>query len=409
MTDFIPPSCEIITIGTELLLGQIMDTNTTYLAHELGQMGIVVRFRTTVGDHLKEIIAVIRNALERCDMVMTTGGLGPTQDDLTREAVAAVAGVELTFKRDLMDQIEAMFRKYGYQMPASNRRQAYIPQGSSAIPNPVGTAPAFVTDIQGKPVISLPGVPRELKYLMQHAVAPTLRSRYNLMHNILSYRVLKVVGLGESGVDRLVGDLMKPGENPEVGLLASPGEIRIRVAATGKSKEEADGMIEPVVAEVRRRLGNKILGEDHDTLESVIHRLLERHQMTAAILETFTGGAVVRKLRGFFGKSVLQGLVCRSASDFPRFLKPVPPITNPEVASAIAGRYRDEANTDVGLAVLGSPEQNGKEFSVEGHAVALGHGIERYFSWKMTGDLYSLQERGAIIGLNTLRLALLQL
>lgn len=409
MTKFISPSCEIITIGTELLLGQIVDTNTTYLAQELGQLGISVRFRTSVGDHLDEIMEVIRNAIDRCDLVVTTGGLGPTEDDLTREAVAGVAGVKLLFSRELMHQIEGMFQKYGYQMPENNRKQAYVPEGSRPVPNPVGTAPAFIAEISGRPVISLPGVPRELKYLMKHAVTPWLRDRYHLVHNLLSYRVLKVVGLGESAVDRVMGDLMEPGKNPEVGLLASPGEIKIRVAATANDKEEADRLIKPVLTELRRRLGDKILGDGDDTLESVIHQLLERHGLTVALLESFTGGAATRKLHGVPGKRVRQSLVCLNPADLRRLFGAFPDALDKQSALRIAGHYKDEAQSDVGLAILGFPRQADHGLFVEAHAAAVGEGIEKYFSWHMSGDIPMLQERGGIIGLNTLRLALLQM
>jgi len=408
MTNFISPSCEIITIGTELLLGQIVDTNTAYLAQELGQLGISVRFRTSVGDHLDEIMEVIRNGIHRCDMVVTTGGLGPTGDDLTREAVAGVAGVKLAFSRELMDQIEGMFQKYGYQMPENNRKQAYVPEGSRPVPNPVGTAPAFITDIDGRPVISLPGVPRELTYLMKHAITPWLRERYHLIHNLLSYRVLKVVGLGESAVDRIMGDLMEPGKNPEIGLLASPGEIKIRVAATAVDKAEADRLIEPVVSELRRRLGNKILGEADDTLESVIHQLLEKHHLSVSLLETFTGGAATRKLHGLPGKNVRQGLVSDNPADLTRLLGSFPDALDKESTVRVAARYRNEAQTEMSIVILGFPQQTGRHFSVEAHAAAVGEGIEKYFSWKMSGDLSMLQKRGGIIGLNTLRLALLE-
>ena len=144
------PSCEVITVGTELLLGQILDTNTTYLAQELGRIGVSVRFRTAVGDLLNEMTRVIRSATDRCDMVIMTGGLGPTLDDLTRDAVADVAGVDLEFRQDLMDQIAEIFRRAGYRMSENNRRQAYVPAGSQAIPNPVGTAPGFIGEVTGR-------------------------------------------------------------------------------------------------------------------------------------------------------------------------------------------------------------------------------------------------------------------
>jgi nicotinamide-nucleotide amidase len=215
------PVCEIITIGSELLFGQITDTNTTYLARELGKIGVNVRFRTAVGDRLEEIIQVIRLALKRCDIVITSGGLGPTLDDMTREAVAQAVGMDLEFREDLMEQIEHIFRRYGYDMPDNNRRQAYVPAGSLVINNPIGTAPDFITNVGGPQIICLPGVPRELKFLLDKEIIPWFIQRFNLNDREIKYKVLKVVGLGESKVDRLICDLIRPGQDPEVGILTS--------------------------------------------------------------------------------------------------------------------------------------------------------------------------------------------
>ena len=290
------PTCEIITIGSELLLGQIMDTNTTYLAQELGHIGVNIRFRTAVGDRIEEIAQLIGDGTERCDMVITTGGLGPTLDDLTREAVARVAGVELEFRQDLMDQIEQVFRRAGYQMSENNRRQAFVPKGSHAIPNPVGTAPGFITEVDGKPIICLPGVPRELKFLLGREVTPWVRQRFNLAAHIITYRVLKTAGIGESKVDRRISDLMGSAKNPEVGLLASMGEIKIRIAARARDLSEAESLIRPVEGEIRSRLGEKIFGQDDETLQGVINAILAEQGLTLSILETFTGGFAALKL-----------------------------------------------------------------------------------------------------------------
>jgi molybdopterin-biosynthesis enzyme MoeA-like protein len=204
------------------------------------------------------MIEVIKSAADRCDMVIMTGGLGPTLDDLSREAVAKAAGVSLEFRQDLMDQIEQIFRRAGYKMSENNRRQAYVPAGSQAIPNPTGTAPGFICDVDQTPVICLPGVPRELEYLTAKEVIPWVQQRFGLHGKRLTYRVLKTVGIGESKVDTLIGDLIKPGENPEVGLLASQGEIKIRIAVKATSENEIDAIISPVAEEIKSRLGNKI-------------------------------------------------------------------------------------------------------------------------------------------------------
>jgi nicotinamide-nucleotide amidase len=403
------PTCEIITIGTELLLGQILDTNTTYLAQELGRSGITVRFRTAVGDHPDEIVQTIGSALGRCDMVLTTGGLGPTLDDVTREAVARAAEAPLEFRQDLMDHIESLFRRAGYQMPENNRRQAFVPQGSQAIFNPVGTAPAFISDVAGKPVVCLPGVPRELKYLLSREVIPRLRQRFNLTGHQVVYRVLKTVGIGESKVDSLIGDLIKPGENPEIGLLASVGEIKIRMAARAESEAEARSMIEPLEKEIRLRLGKFIFGENEDTLASVIDSLLASRRKTLAIVETFSAGLASERLHSLPSRRLMESRVIPGEKSLARWLGlEIPLALGEESARLLARKIRNSAGTDLGLAILGFPREEKEGYILNGCTAAVGEGIMKTFLWKMGGDNPTLQQRGAVIGLNTLRLALIE-
>jgi nicotinamide-nucleotide amidase len=406
---FVSPNCEIITIGTELLLGQILDTNTTYLAQELGRIGISVRFRTAVGDLPHEMEQVIEDAVQRCEMVITTGGLGPTKDDLTREAVAKIAGVDLEFRKDLMAQIEQVFKRYGYNMPESNRRQAFVPVGSQAIPNPVGTAPAFIREVRGKPIICLPGVPRELKYLLNREVIPWLRKRFHLTDQRIIYRVLKTVGIGESRVDQLIGDLMGQGKNPEVGLLASQGEIKIRIAAKGRNKQSVNDLIRPIELEIRARLGNKIFGKDDDTLEQVIDSILIDRDLTLAIFETFTAGRAAQKLHGLTSHRLLESCVIPDKKDVIKWMGKEDCVLGSELALSIARKASIMADADIGLSILGFLDKKDEEYKVKGYAGVAGKGIiEKAFSWDMGGDVMTLQVRGSLIGLNTLRLALIE-
>ncbi|MFH1931005.1 MAG: CinA family nicotinamide mononucleotide deamidase-related protein [Pseudomonadota bacterium] len=402
------PTCEIVTIGTELLLGQIMDTNTTYLAQELSRAGITVRFRTAVGDHMEEIIEVLRSALKRCDMVITTGGLGPTLDDLTREAVAKAAGVELEFRQNLMEEIEKIFRRYGYQMPENNRRQAFVPAGSQAISNPVGTAPIFIIEVNGKPVACLPGVPRELKFLLRTEIIPRLGQRFNLSGHRLIYRVIKTVGVGESKVDQLIGDLILPGKNPEVGLLASQGEIKIRIAARAGSEQEAQALIDPIDKKVRSRLGSRFFGYDKDTLEGVVDSLLAKKDLFISIFETFTGGLAAEKLHCLVSSQVSESIVIPDEEHIVQWLGYSNMAKGEETAMTIARKLRKQELSGVGLAILGFPKEREGSYRVKGVAAVAGEGIERIYSWEMGGDLNTLRQRGAVIGLNTLRLFLLE-
>jgi nicotinamide-nucleotide amidase len=285
---------EIITIGTELLLGEIQDTNTAYMARALREAGVDL-FRTmTVGDNATRIAQAIRESLQRADIVITTGGLGPTVDDPTRQAVALALGVETEYRPELWEQIQARFKHYGRQPTENNRRQAYIPHGAIALENPVGTAPAFIAERGEKAVVSLPGVPREMEKLFQDSVLPYLRRHYNL-HTTIHSHVLHVAALGESQVDETIGDL-EVLENPTVGLLAHPGQVDIRVAAKAESPEEAEKLISVLSAEIRRRLGKYIYGMDAQRLEDVALAHLEELHLNLAVLESGLQGFLLQRL-----------------------------------------------------------------------------------------------------------------
>ncbi len=400
-------TCEIVTIGTELLLGQIIDTNTTYLAQELASAGIDVRFRTSVGDKLEEIIDVLKTGINRVDLIIATGGLGPTEDDLTREAVARLAGVSLEFREDLMAQIEAIFKKYGYNMPENNRRQAYIPADSIPISNPVGTAPAFIKEVHSRPIICLPGVPRELKYLMKSEIMPWLRQRFRLDEALVTYKVLKTVGIGESKVDTIIGDLIKNSQNPRIGLLASPGEIRIRIAAKASDPGEAIRLIEPVEREIRSRLGKKIFGENEDTLESVIESLLVQHKASLSIIETFTGGLAAQRLHVAASKKLKASIVLPAQEMIDLVFKRK--MGKPDIDDTVylAEAIKGLAKTDVALAIVGFMKKKDDSYEVDACTAAIGRGMRKTCEWHMGGDFELLQQRGSVVGLNTLRLALL--
>ncbi len=276
------PVAEIITIGTELLLGEIQDTNTRFLARSLRDIGVDLYRTTCVGDNSRRIENVIREALERCDIVLTTGGLGPTVDDPTRQAVANALGVELEFHPELWEQIEAIMSRYGRNASENNRRQAMIPAGAEVIRNPVGTAPAFIAPKAGRVVICLPGVPREMELLFMQGVQPWLRERFHLT-SIIQSRVLHAAGMGESHVDELIGDLELL-SNPTVGLLASPGRVDIRIAAKADSQTDIDNMIAKTETVIREKLGDAIYGTDTDTLDDAILASLAERDFTAILV-----------------------------------------------------------------------------------------------------------------------------
>ena len=285
---------EIITIGNEILLGEIIDTNSRTIAKKLQTIGLPLYYTATVGDDLNRMAESIKQGMARSEVVITTGGLGPTVDDLTREAMALATGRDLVFDEGLLAQIEERFRRWNRPMTENNRKQAYRPEGSLAIENPVGTAPCFAIERGGRIAISLPGVPREMEYLMDHSVLPLLRQRFNLT-GIIKSRELKVSGAGESQVDMLVGDL-ETLSNPTVGLNAHSGVIVIRITASADSEAEADKLIAPVESIARQRLGKLIFGADADTLEAVVLAELDSRGETLAVVECGTGGRLAGKL-----------------------------------------------------------------------------------------------------------------
>ena len=288
------PSAEIITIGTEILLGEILDTNARTLARRLRDLGIDLFRKTTVGDNVQRISSAIQQAMERCDIVITTGGLGPTIDDPTRQAVAQALGVEMEYRPELWEQIQARFKRFGRQPTENNRRQAYVPQGATAIENPVGTAPIFIVESANRVVISLPGVPREMEYLLQNAVLPYLRKRYQLT-SIIKARVLHTSGLGEGMIDEKIGEL-ETLANPTVGLAAHSGVVDVRITAKAKSEAEADRLIAEVETAVRERLGNAVFGVDEDTLEKVSFDAAAARGWNLAVLESGLDGRLARAL-----------------------------------------------------------------------------------------------------------------
>ena len=285
---------EIISIGTELLLGAIVDTNAAHISRRLAEIGIDLYHRETVGDNESRIAHSIEEALQRADVVLCSGGLGPTVDDVTRQAVALATGRALVLDEDMLGWIEKRYRGWGYRMSENNRRQAFKPEGAIAIENPVGTAPIFIVQDQRGDVIVVPGVPHEMEYLMEHEVIPYLKRKLG-HQEVIKARVLRTVGIGESQVDSLIGDLMRSA-NPTVGLAAHPGQTDVRIVAKAGSEEEADNLIAEMEGQVRDRLGEVIYGTEEETIEEVVVRMLTERELTLGTVECGVDGAVSRHI-----------------------------------------------------------------------------------------------------------------
>lgn len=370
---------EIVVVGTELLLGQIIDTNAAYLAQQLSNLGIDLYFKSTVGDNKDRIVDTIRRAVNRCDLLLTTGGLGPTLDDMTRESVAEVLGVPLELHPRLLEQIKAMM---GSRYTENNARQAYIPAGALPIENPVGTAPIFIAPTpRGGAIVCLPGVPGELRYLMEHAVIPHLKERFHVT-SVLVSRTLKCLGLTESFIDETLDDLIKEGSNPTIGLLAQMqlGEIHVRLTAKAADEAAASVLIDPLEQQVRQRLGKAVFGIDNVEYDQAVADLIRQHDLTIAVAESGLSGGVGQELGNaltgdrHFAAAVMahRATALEHLLDVPEALIAQHGRVSPEVAAAMARGVRRRNETDLGLAVTGAENFQGSKDTVA--FIALAHG-----------------------------------
>ena len=287
---------ELVMIGTELLLGEIVDTNANRLSLALRDIGMDLYYKTTVGDNEQRIVDVLNLALDRSDVVITSGGIGPTVDDITRQAVATATGRDLIYSDELERQITVRFRKFGRKMAENNKRQAYMPEGAVPIENPVGTAPCFLSeDLAGRGcIIVLPGVPRELEHLVENSVKPILIERMGGI-KITRVRVLRTCAVGESNVDRQIGDLMTS-MNPTVGLAAHIGQTDVRITAKADTEEEVETQIAGMETILRERLGVAIYGVDKEIVAEVVGRLLEEKGLQLGVVDTLTNGQFMRDM-----------------------------------------------------------------------------------------------------------------
>jgi nicotinamide-nucleotide amidase len=299
---------EILSIGTELLLGEIVDTNASYIAGRLPAIGIDVYFKAVVGDNLERLAETIGRALERSDIVICTGGLGPTEDDLTREAIAAVFGERPEVDAQLEADLRAFFERRGYAMPESNVKQAWLIPSSRAIPNPRGTAPGWWAERDSKIVVAMPGPPTEMTRMWEKEVEPQLRKRFAT--SILVKRTLKTAGIGEGTVNEMVKEQLRL-SNPSVGIYARADGVHLRIAAKAADEREAWALVHPVEEDLRRALGPAIWGADDDTFESIVGDMMRERGVTLATMESCTGGLLASTITDVPGSSAyfLSGFV----------------------------------------------------------------------------------------------------
>ena len=375
---------ELVMIGTELLLGEIVDTNANRLAIALREIGLDLYYKTTVGDNETRITEILDRALERSDVVITSGGIGPTVDDLTRQAAANATGRELVYSDELEVQIAERFRRFGRDMAENNKRQAYIPDGATPLTNPVGTAPCFLSeDMRGRGfVICLPGVPRELEYMLEHTVIPLLVARMGGM-KVTKVRVLRTCAVGESNVDRAIGDLMTSA-NPTVGLAAHVGQTDVRIAAKADTEAEADALIAEMEVKLRERLGVAIYGVGRESLADAVGQLLNQRGLQLGVIDTLTNGQLAQDLvEAGYGDSMVNA---KASENLAGALGDVSlDLRSPEVdirrrASELTARITPLGG--LGLALLGPFEENSTYILLQGPGNA--HLFERSRNYQDT-------------------------
>jgi len=296
-------NAEIIACGTELLLGQIEDTNSSYISRKLAEAGISVFFRTTAGDNAGRLVLAISAAARRADAVIITGGLGPTVDDITRDAVSEFTGRKIIPREDILLNLDEFFKKRGVKMPESNRVQAGIPDGAEIIKNSRGTAPGFILEHEGKVIACMPGVPYEMKPMLTDTVIPYLLKKSGENAAVIKYTSLKVAAMPESAVNDAIKDMFESYENPSIGILAHHTEIELRVTAKAGSVVKADEMINKVKLEIKKRLGDNLYGENEETLHSLLAKALTAEKLTISTAESCTSGIIAARLTETPGSS----------------------------------------------------------------------------------------------------------
>lgn len=403
---------EIVCIGTELLLGDIVNTNASFLGKELSSLGISVFHTTVVGDNKERIIQVLKTAYSRADLIITSGGLGPTEDDLTHESIANFLETNLEYKPEIEKRLKELFRIRGRELSKSNLKQAYIPKGSSILENAYGTAPGMIYNNDQKIILTFPGVPKELYEMWEKVAKPYL---VNLLpqKTTLKSRVLRFIGQSESKIGEDVSDLLKL-ENPTVAPLVGKGEVTLRITAKAENETKAEELIEPIEKEIVNRLKEYYYGKDDDTLPLILQKLFTENNKTLSIAESFTGGMVAERVVSVSGASdyFTLGLVCYSTEmkikvlDVNKEIIEKHSVYSEEVAIEMAKKVRELAGTDWGIGTTGLAGSTDRENVKAGSifvAVASKDTISvkklNYHGWKRDDIIFM----GSQTALNLLR------
>lgn len=424
-------TAEILSIGTELLLGDVLNTNSQFLASELAKLGIDCYFQTTVGDNTERVKEAAIAALARADILITTGGLGPTSDDLTIESLAELFESPMILDREVLNKIESLFAKRPYKMPESNKKQAYRPQGADLLPNPVGTAPGIIWQLSEKllktasisssgvtkSILSFPGVPFECKTMWRETAVPFLQKHY--ASGCLWSCELKHYGIGESALAEMFAHLLGK-SNPTVAPYAGRGECRLRVSAKASSSEQAIILAQPIVDEITTKSKHLCYGINDDTLESAVGKLLSSKNLTVAVAESCTGGLVSKRLTDVVGSSKYIRLnVVTYADQFKHTLLNVSQdilathgAVSAQCAEAMAHGVRTLSSTDIGLSITGIAGPDGGTTDKPVGLIYLGLAANNFYTGKIlhlgpSTPRAELRYRAANEALNMVRLYLL--
>jgi nicotinamide-nucleotide amidase len=359
---------EILAVGTELLLGQIANTNARWMSEELAAVGVDVLHHQAVGDNLERIVEAIELAASRADVVLITGGLGPTQDDITRDALAVFLGVPMVRHPEIEELLRGKFRAFGRrEMPESNLRQADVPEGARTITPDRGTAPGLIAEADGATIFAIPGVPEEMVEMMEGTILPELAAMTG--GTVVRSKILRAAGIGESALAEQVDDLFEGSTNPTIAFLASAGEVKVRITAKAGSAAEADAAIEPIADEVVGRLGDVVFTTSDESLEAAVVRLFRERGQRLGCAESLTGGGVGARITAVPGSSeVFVGSAVVYTNDAKRSILGVsaetldgPGPVSEECAREMAAGARRVFGTDLGLSLTGAagPEPHG--------------------------------------------------
>ncbi|QCX32762.1 competence/damage-inducible protein A [Caloramator sp. E03] len=402
---------EILSVGTELLLGDTLNTNAQYLSKRLADLGIFVYFQTVVGDNSERLKKAYDIAFKRADIVITTGGLGPTKDDLTKEIGAEYFGKKLILHEDLLEEIKGYFKKLNRDFAKSNEKQAYFPQGAVILPNENGTAPGCIIDEKGKMLIMLPGPPFEMIPMFENYVVPYIKK---YIDGAIVSKVIRTFGIGESHMAEKVSDLIENMTNPTVAPYAKQNEAILRITARAKDEFEAKKLIEPIAQEIKKRLGDYIYGEDEDTLENVVGKMLIDNNLTISTAESCTGGLVAAKLINYPGisKVFIEGAVTYSNEAKISRLKVKKETlekhgaVSSQVAAEMALGIAKASNTRIGISTTGIAGPGGGSDEKPVGLVYIGLSIDgnvKTIKYNFSGDRQKIRERAAMYAIDFLR------